>query len=112
MCLIFRKIFNFISCQFKPTKLSWNWGNDWIWIAKEKERVEINDDNFGEDPASLQSTFVRISIGGPSGRWIEPCPRGGGGGPDCRELDVTRCSRAGHHLSALMGGAEREPWVR
>lgn len=54
-------------------------GNDWIQMAKErKERVEINDDQFGGDPASLQSTFVRISKGCPSFRWKRAPPRRGG----------------------------------
>lgn len=37
-------------------------GNDRKWRAKERKRVEIND-----DPARLRGTFPRVSEGGPAG---------------------------------------------
>lgn len=90
-------------------------GNDWMWIAKqEKEWAEINDDDFGGNSASLHSTFVRVSEGGYSCRWREPCPKRGAwtaeiGLDSSPTPQVARCCHVGHHLSTLLGSPEWEP---
>lgn len=84
MCIIFRKISNFISYQLQQTESSWNWEMIGCRLQK-KETVEIRDDCFGGDPAYLQSTFLRIFK-----RWSFLLMEGvlsQESGPDHRELD-------------------------
>lgn len=70
VCMIFRKIFNYISHQFKPTKSSQNWET----IGSTEQKEESTDKWW---PCSPLGTYVRISEGGPSCRWKELCSRRG-----------------------------------